>query len=239
VTLEQSIADVLRRLSLLSEAPSARALSDGAPPEDLPKDRRRESEQGFGRAQPKQHRKSAIPAGVQLDRDPNRPPPKDRSLHDWFLWQFDRAETRDKRLKLYFLAEQEYQRRTNPDEARLARRRGELDERDIRDGGLSEREAAKRVAVEWDWYEGMPAIQVAIIEEQSEVWVRKARREHNRNPDTGRPLPPFKEWGEDRRREEIFKCYSAGLSQQQAADHFAVSRQTVQRYWPKDQRAAA
>ena len=205
--LHEEIREVLVRLSTLSEAPA----SNFEP---------RTSQSAPG---------SIVPMGASLRRDGRRPPPKDRSLFDWYVWQFqDAAEEPQRLLSLYLLAEREYQERRFHDARRVGLRKGALTENDVQDGGAAERAAAERVI---DWYEGLSALEVAINERTTEVWVKKARRQNGRNPDDGRPLPEFYGWDEDARAAKV-RLLAETMSQGKAADHLGVDRKTVSRYWP-------
>jgi hypothetical protein len=250
VTLEQKIRDVLARLSTLSEANASNF----------------EPRTSHGKSS------SKVPAGVsEAPSDPNRPPPKDRSLYDWYRWQFERADLDDVDhvKKLLFLAERDFNARSRQGptvptlaERRVAVRSGQHLDQDIdaapastpswpaplpnqrqgNDGGRpgdpnlgeeAEREAAQQVV---DLYEGVRAEEAAVFENVPIQVIYKARKQHQRNPDDGRPRPPFLDWDDKERRRQI------GLLQQQAkvrgevlgakslAQHFGVAKGTVRPY---------
>jgi hypothetical protein len=125
MTLEQKIRDVLGRLSTLSEANASNL----------------EPRTSHGKAS------SKVPAGVP-DRvtptDPHRPPPKERSLYDWYRWQFARVDPGDvdQINKLLFFAERDFNARSRqgPTVPTLAERRvavrsgAHLDQEDETDG---------------------------------------------------------------------------------------------------------
>lgn len=219
MTLENKIRDLLARLSTLSDAPASNldpktshGSSDGKVPSGI-------------------NEKSRIRA-----TNPNRPPPKERSLFDWYAWQFARAgDDYDRLLSLYLLGEREYMERSFADANRISLRKGELTENDVQDGGAAERESAVRIV---EWYEGLSAQEVAINERQSEAWVRKARLAHGRNPETGRKLADFKGWNEERRHAEV-ALLSNRMGQKATADRLGVAKSTVQRYWPREEAVAA
>jgi len=203
--------------------------------------------------------------------DPNRPPPKDRSLYDWYRWQFERADLDDVDHvnKLLFLAERDFNARSRqgPTVPTLAERRvavrsgthldqdadtapaatpswpaplpnqrqGNDDSRPVVPnlGEAAEREAAQQVV---DLYEGIRVEEAAVFENVPIQVIHKARKQHKRNPDDGRPRPPFLDWDDAERRRQI------GLLQQQAkvrrevlgakslGHHFGVSKNTVRPY---------
>lgn len=95
MTLEQKIRDVLARLSTLSEANASNL----------------EPRTSHGKSS------SRAPAGVSsriAPTDPDRPPPKERSLFDWYSWMFDHTDPGDvdRLLKLWLQAERDYYSRT-------------------------------------------------------------------------------------------------------------------------------
>jgi|GEM_PF-2489201 len=212
MNLDDRIRNVLAELSTLSEAPTANLDPDrhhGAPD-------------------------SSIPAGVSLRNDPTKPPPKERSLYDWYRWQFANARDEEHRARLCTLAEFELAERRSFDPDRMDLRRGALTDNDVRDGGTAERAHAKRIV---DWYEGTPSIVVAFIEKQTESWVRKARRQHKRDPDTGRQRPAFLDWEDDERRRQIdlliareWNEHRREIGAKAIADHFGVAKNTIRRY---------
>lgn len=215
--LERMIKDVLSRLALLAEGGTSNL---------DPKTSHGSSE-------------SKIPNGVNLaGKSPNRDtsPP-----YEFWTWRFAEAVREgddDFRLhRLYLCAERDYWTRKNFSERRKARRSGGLTDNDIRDGGLAEREAAKRIVEE---YEGVPAVEVAYLyEEASEAWIKKARREHKRNPDDGTPRSKFLELDEDGRRRLAAELEAKGMGYRVAADKMRVARNTMQRYWPSGKEVAA
>ena len=96
MTLEEKIRDVLARLSTLSEAKASNL----------------EPRTSHGASD------SRAPAGVAERRriqptDPDRPPPKERSLYDWYRWKFDHTdpEDQDQLLRLWLGAERDYHTR--------------------------------------------------------------------------------------------------------------------------------
>lgn len=182
---------------------------------------------------------SKIPPGVNLA---GKPPSRDTSPpFEFWTWRFAEAVkdgNSDFELhRLYLCAERDYWTRKNFSERRKARRSGELTDNDVRDGGLAEREAAKRIVEE---YEGIPAVEVAYLyEDTSEHWIKKARREHKRDPHDGSPRSEFLELSEDDRHRVAAEMQAKGMGYRVAADKMRVGRSTMQRYWPTDTKAAA
>jgi hypothetical protein len=232
--LEQKITEVLGRLDLLSEAPGSRPLSDLAPPEDLPKSSEGNSDR---RVNPKRHHESSVPGGASLRR--RGAPSKERSLSDWWRWRFAKAiAAEDSDFELYrlcLLAERDWAKRVFHSPDRMALRSGALTENDAVDGGRAEQIAGERVV---DLYEGVPAVEVAVHEEQTEEWVKKARRQLGRNPEDGRPRSTFLDLGEEDRGRKVASLANRGMSQQKVADRLGVGKTTVQRYWPAQSLAA-
>lgn len=237
VSLDEQIRDVLARLSTLTEAPAAGTLVSTAPPATLPKEQRRESD--CKAKAPKRHHESGIPVGVSLvDRDPDRPPSKDRSLFDYYAWQFARLDLETQPLRAHLmilLANRDYTARLYPDSHREALRSGAL-LGDNAEGDIAEEAAIRRVVAE---YLGFSALEVAVLEYTTEEWVKKARRILKCDVDTGRPRPAFLDWSEEDRCKEVAKLYRRGLGQKKVADRLGVVKSTVQRYWPEQATVAA
>lgn len=190
-----------------------------------------------GRAQPierSHHGKpeSTPPAEVVLGGRPDKPPPKDRSLFAWYLWHLERVWGRDnpqqRYRKLVLLAERDLERFIHP--APDSRRAGHLHA-----AGTTEKAEGERVIA---WYEGVDSLEVAVIEDCSQAWVEKVRRQHGRRHDDGRPLPGWRGWDVERRQAEVDTLRKRGLSQQRAADKLGVSKRTVQKYWWRRSHAA-
>lgn len=183
---------------------------------------------------------SSPPAGVSekariTPTDPDKPPPKDRSLYDWYVWQFARSVSEPQRLVgLLLLAEREYMERTVFEARRIGLRKGELTDNDIKDGGSAEREMARRVI---EWYEGRSALEVAVLEYASEAWVRKVRRLAGRNPEDGRKRPEFLDLDDDERRKVAERLHARELRLTTAAHRLGVDKNTLKRYWPAERQA--
>lgn len=118
---------------------------------------------GEGRAP--RHGDSRVPAGASL-RHREGPPSSERSLVEHWRYRFEHARSDHHLWSLCVIAEREYIT------ARYGGRTPEsmeaMNERVIRE------------------YEGMPPLEVALIEGTNERWVRKLRVHAGRNPDTGR-----------------------------------------------------
>lgn len=218
MTLEDKVRDLLARLSTLSETPASSLeprTSSGKSPSKVPK----------GVAQRR---------NLQVAVDPDRPPPKDRSLHDWYLWHFVRnADSPDRLLTYWLLGERDYHTRCFPDEHRTALRSGAIHDGEV-DGALAEQAAVNRIV---EHYEGVPAVEVAVFEYTTEDWVKKARRQLGRDPVDGRPRPPFLDWSEEDRQVEVGKL-ARRMGKKAAAKHLGVDPGTVRRYWPEALAAA-
>jgi hypothetical protein len=164
---------------------------------------------------------------------------KDRvSLYEWYSDQFAKAKAEDdhdKLCSLYLAGMTDYvDFRYRPD-WRTELRRGELDDRDAEDPEAAERKAAARVVRD---YEGKPAHFVATIERVHIAWVRKARRWHSRDPETGRERPEFYGWDDDRRRREVEALEALGMRSKKIANVLGVDKNTVKRYMAREPVAA-
>jgi hypothetical protein len=211
LTLEQKICDVLARLSTLSEAPAGNL------------------EAQIARSSPD----SAAPgeATIRYLSDRQR---RDRSIHDWYRTQFERHAGSPRRLlSLYLLAEREYLERTDRQASEQTAQKGSI-LAFSQDGTAVEGIAAKRVI---EWYEGVDALDVALVEDQTEMWVRKVRKQHDRRPDDGRARAEFLDWDDDRRHREV-AALAANHGQKIAADKLRISKRLVQQYWPAQPVAA-
>jgi hypothetical protein len=253
LTLQQKIADVLARLSTLSEA-SASTLEP-----------RTSHGKSSSKAPPGVPEKRAITA-----TDPDLPPPKERSLYDWYRWQFERADLADVEQvnKLLFLAERDFNARSRQGptvptlaERRVAVRSGtHLDQDDdaaTTNGpawpasaplqprgydddsshpvpGLEDEKAAAQQVV--DLYEGVRAEEAAVFENVPIQVIHKARKQHKRNVVDGRPRPPFLDWDDNERRRQIrllqdqAKFRGEVLGAKALAIHFGVAKGTVRSY---------
>jgi hypothetical protein len=252
VTLDERIRDVLARLAILSEANASNF----------------EPRTSHGAAD------SKLPAGVSGrigPTDPDRPPSKERSLYDWYCFQFARAapDDVDRINLLLFFAERDFNARSRQGptiptlaERRVAVRSGaHLDQSDAAApadtpswpaplpnqrqgndesrpvvpnlGEAAEREAAQQVV---DLYEGVRAEEAAVFENVPIQVIHKARKQHKRNPDDGRPRPPFLDWDDAERRRQISllldqaKHRSEILGAKALAKHFGVAKNTVRPY---------
>lgn len=158
------------------------------------------------------------PSGAR-DRDNAKPPPKDRSLYDWYLWHFTRAATDDKRRLLCFLAERDYEK---------YRRRSPQPRSD--EGAEGEVAGMKRIV---EWYEGLSTLEVAILEDCSAGFVEKARRVHRRDPEDGFVRDGWQGWDEEKRTAEVTKLKQRKVGQREAARRLETSPSTMNRYWKK------
>lgn len=203
--LEDKIRDLLARLSVFTEAPAGNL------------------EAQIARSAPE-----SSPPGDSLrvvDNDSHR----DRSLYDWYLAQFIRhAGNPDRLLSLYLAGEREYLRRTEPELHKRTAEKGSIVAYS-QEGYVVEGMAAEQVVEE---FEGIHALDVAIIIGKTEAWVLKVRRQHGRRPEDGRPRPDWHAWDEDLRRVKCALAAEEGLSMEAAANRFGVHRETVKKYWP-------
>lgn len=207
MTLEQKIRDVLGRLEALSEAPAGNL------------------EAHIGRSAPD----SAVPGGVTL-RVLGDERERSRSLHDWYRTQFERAVGNPSRLlSLYLAAEREYLRRVDPTIHNQTAEKGSILAYS-QDGATVESLAGEQMIQE---FEGVHALDVAVIEGKTEAWVRKVREQHGRNPEDGRPRSTFLDLSEEDRCRKVAALANRGLSQRKAAKRLGVGKTTIVRYWPE------
>ncbi len=253
--LEREIRDLLARLSMLSEA-KASALeprtSHGKSPSKPPP--------GVAEERPVISRVDCCP-------------PEGRSLYDWFVWQLEHVPPDDteKLEKLVRVGRVKHELRVVHAPKRTLLRAGTLDNpdspRERQEAGVAwpspiplvgraygddtdrvapaqetEDAAAERVV---EWYEGISALEVAVIENTTEVWVRKARKALGRNPDDGRVRAPFLEWDDAERRRQIGllrarerMATGRELGAKALARHFGVDKNTIKPYLAPERAAA-
>lgn len=215
--LETRINDVLSKLAMLAEGATVNldpATSHGKP-------------------------ESSLPGGLNQDLDhsvDDEPDRRTATPFEWWRWRFTEAILREEaELRIWDLclyAEREYLEQTLPDDHRRRLRSGQLTENDIRDGGVAEREAAKRIV---DHYEGKRAAEVAVWEYTTEAVIKKARRMNGRNPHDGTPRAEFLDLSEDERRQVAIGLKARGMKLTKAADRLRVDKNTLKRYWPADE----
>lgn len=206
MTIEQKIADVLAKLSTLSEAPAGNL------------------EAQIARSAPE----SSAPMGATESELSDRSL-RDRSLYDWYRLQFERHAGNSQRLlSLCLLGEREYLERVNRIAHEQTAEKGSIIAYS-QDGAAVEAIHALRVI---EWYEGVAAIDVAVAEGETEVWVRKIRTQQGRYPGDGRKRPEFLDLDEDERRRKVASLVARGMGAQKIAHRLGVSKHTVQRYWP-------
>lgn len=194
-SIEARIQSVLSQLQMLSEA-------DAAPISSMP------GAPGSSHGAP--------PRGAQLGDTKQGPPPKDRSLFDWYRWHFQEAKTDERKRLLLYLAERD-----------LDGRRHQSPQLRGKQGPEDESASMERVV---EWYQGVDALEVAVLEGVNVQHIYKARRKHKRNLSDGRELNQWREWDEERRRIAIANRLSAGHSKTEIADALQISRRTVARY---------
>lgn len=193
--LERRIAAILTRLQLLSDGDSASIVANET-----------------GHAKPD----SSPPPGARPDLEPGKPPPKDRSLYEWYSWHFDRALNDDRRRLLCYLAERDYARVVH----KPPQPRGKT-------GPEDERTGMKRIV---EWYEGVDALEVAVLEGINVHHVYKARRVHRRRTHDGTHQSEWMTWDDNQRQLAVRNRLDAGHSQNRIARDLEVSRRTIQRY---------
>lgn len=116
--------------------------------------------------------RSSPPPGVNLDRilSQRECPDKDRSLFEFYAWQFARCADPVDLVKLCFLAERDLERR---------QRTGEP---------TADRHRARNRSILSSKYKGVPPVVVAAIEECTDTHVRNHRRANGLHPLTAEML---------------------------------------------------
>jgi hypothetical protein len=176
---------------------------------------------------------SSAPEGVTFRPSGEEPRKEHVSLYEFYRWQFEHHSDDPKMLRtLWMLACDDYEDFRFKADHLIEVRKGEKVENDPKDPGAAERAQAERVV---DWYEGRPPLYVATRESLmaatvTEGWVRKARRQHGRDPETGRPRPEFYEWDEERRSSEVAALATLGLGAKAIGAKLGVDKNTVKRY---------
>jgi DNA-binding CsgD family transcriptional regulator len=240
--LEARIKGVLTKLAILSEAPAG-VQPQLSPPQrgESEHERLKKTDQiPRRRVKPARHSESRIPQGFRLNLDSEGPPVKERSLYEWWLWRFidaAKGETTEFDMwKLVWQAERDFMERHCRVPQRVELRSGALTENDATDGGAAERAAAERVV---EFYEGVSAAEVAVLEYTTEAWTKKARRMHGRNPHDGRPAPEFLDWDEERRTREVAELAAKDLGAKAIGKRLGVDKNTIKKYLPADPIAVA
>ena len=125
---------------------------------------------------------------------------------------------------LCYLAERDYERyRRRPSDTK----RGPISLRG-KDGGDAEMEGMKRIV---EWYEGLDALEVAILEECSLDHVRKARRVFRREESDGTERAGWKGWDDEFRWKVVTEYRQEGYKQFEVAGKLGVSERTIRKYW--------
>lgn len=221
IELAHRIAHVLAQLARLSEVSAAQV----------------------GRATPSSDQ-ARLPAGVRpsiVSSNPERPPSKDRSLYDYFSWHFSRAVTDAQRRLFLYLAETDLEQRTHSAPAHMTAL-----------GAHKEQETGvKRDARIIAWYEGVNALEVAVLESAhagycSEANVRRVRELDRRNPATGVRWPGWRGWTDEERtkaarqlRSRLNKVTGKPMSNAEIAAELGTTKSTVSRYLQGYTRKAA
>ena len=203
--LDRRIANVLAKLATLSEVPAA----------------------SIDVTQAKDAEGHDLPGGVSVrHRDPDKPPPLDRSLYDYFAFMFARCTTDAERRLWLYLAEDAYANRVSrpPDQRAAGTLKQKREGTEDRDHRIIE------------WYEGVDSLRAAIAESShagycSEANVRKVRRDARRNPDNGHRLPGWAGWSDEERVKAINSWRAKGVTSPTAiAAELGTRRQSVERY---------
>lgn len=194
--LDVRIRSILAKLEVLSDAPAGTLgafVSRGAPTSSAP------------------------PEAIE-DRDTSAPPPKDRSLFDWYLWQFHAAGDEERLRLLTYLAERDYEERLRGLPGHRVALRPEREEE----------EEAKFVL---EAFAGMDVLEVAVIGRYRVGWVKTVRQRGGMRPEDGRPASIWRTLDESARFEACRRAQSAGESQERAAADLGITARTLRKYW--------
>lgn len=216
--LRRRVRKVLRQMELLSEA---RAMTiglgtHGGEPDHLP------------------------PETQKLAMRADGKPPRERSLFERYLWEFEQCPKRQDPQWAFRLlcacAERDLEHHLRgPGPSKIAGNLyGTLGEGQSRNGAAVEKEKGDELVRD---YEGAPAAEVAQITQQRVEWVMKARELRGRDPETGLPKPEWFSWTPQRRRNEVAtRALGQGMTQEQIAGELGVSVRTIRRFWPSERR---
>jgi len=167
---------------------------------------------------------SSAPPEARPDSPSNQPPPKDRSLADWYAFHFDRCTTVLRAQLLCCLAERDYYRYRGKDpRQKIAAKRQSV----VPDVAQDEKETIKRII---DWYEGFSSLEVAVYEGCHQGFVEKARRLHRRSEVDGRPRRGWDGWDDKTRQAKVLNLAAQGMKKRAIAERLDVSDRTIGRY---------
>jgi hypothetical protein len=111
-------------------------------------------------------------------RDGKRPPPKDRSLYAWYVFQFAHADEDWRRHALCFMAEKDYRERVHPlPEDRIA--------------GRPDRDPEEERKLILDGCEGVSVVEVSFLWRVPPGWVRTIRERAGRRAEDGTERPTW------------------------------------------------
>jgi hypothetical protein len=188
-TLERRARQVLARLSVVSDGTTTSYDDARGQDDDAAREQRIDERIRFERKMPGE-----------------RPPPKSRSLYDFYAWHFARASSRDRLFFWVLLAEEDLAR------ARMA---GVAPPDQLPNDKLVQRLLEFR---------GHPA-EAAARHHVTMAWVRKVWRDHERDPESGEPWPRDPE----RRIEKALALTADGESRRRVAERTGVPIATLQR----------
>lgn len=218
--LRERVRRVLIQLLILSDAPSSKPRL--APTDD---ERRGAKSGGMKAKEAVKHQESAIPRGVNLNRDSDAPPARDR-LYEWHAWHLERAGDDELRvLRLCYQAEHDIKRaKWGPKDWRK-----QTDKDNERQHESDEALEARIISA----YEGMDSVEVATVyEERHPQFIEKIRARHGRNPRTGEVIEGWTAWSEEEKVAVVTDMRNRGLSQRQiAAELNLKSKKPIQTRW--------
>lgn len=211
--LDERVRQVLADLAALSEVPAAATTRSSRDADD------------------------ALPRGVNpsLKANPtDRPPPRDRSLYDFYAWHFERATADAHRRVLLFMAEGD-----------LKARRWKAPEGKLALAGAASEQGDKRDERIHSLYVGMHPLEAALLESHhggycSEENVRAVRRRRRADEATGHPLPGWRGWtDEERTKRSRHLRDQGGKSLAAIAAELGTTKASVNRYLTGYRRQAA
>lgn len=167
--------------------------------------------------------------------DPAKPPPRADSPFDVYIAAFRKATARgpnDARLEGWVRKAEAELANSHDDREQIASSFRAASEWDV-DGAAAEEQQAEFVI---QMYRGDSPAHAARLEgdHRLEPWIRKVRRRHRCDEETGNPITQWERWSETERREQVrnLRRRNPMITVRAAADHFQVSKSTIhERYW--------
>lgn len=214
--LERRIRELLRKLSMVNEAPGSSILKFGGGEHE-----------------------SAPPRAVRQKTSVTKlhKPPRYRFLLDHYVSEFEGARGSDGDLRMICV-----QAEIDLGERGRLGDRDTSNDMNLTAAELQEeveRHQADQVRILIERGEGIHYLEVATEEGWPAGWVKTTRERHGREPVYGRERPVWKELSDRERRALCWEYAEQGLSIRDASSLIGVGKSTVGRYWPAEATRAA